>query len=41
MIDLTKPRKAETEKDASTGEMILALMPFVMAFLALIEWGLR
>ena len=41
MIDLSyKPRKTEQE-EASLGKVILAVMPFVIAFWALIERGLR
>ena len=40
MIDLSYKPQKEQERETSTGEVILAVMPFVIAFLALIERGL-
>ena len=40
MIDLTHEPQKKQEREASAGEIILTLMPFVIAMIALIERGL-
>lgn len=40
MTDLSYKPKSNQEKDLPLGAVILAVMPFVILFWLLIEWGL-